>query len=509
MKAIFILCDTLNLRFLSTYGSKEPAMTPNIERLAKRGVVFDNHWCGSAPCMPARRDIMTGRLNFLEKPWGAIEPFDQTLQSILSTTNNVHTQMFSDHSHYLIPGGENYTKGFTAFDVYRGQEGDPVWVRPGKDGIRSDVPPEGFKGVYSEAERENRSRFVTEYDYPSVKTMWNAAQWLDDNADADNFFLWVEAFDPHEPYDCPKYYLDLYEKEGDYDGPDFTHPSYAPNEFDEAETEHLRRRCKALMTMTDRHLGEILDVMDKHNMWEDTLLVFTTDHGFHLGEHGFMAKNYMPPYNEVFHIPLIVVAPGVEPGRCNALTQNIDVFPTVLEYFGIDQEILQYKIHGKSLYPLLRREAESTRDGIIYGYFGKDVAYNNGRYTYIRAAKDDANQPLYMYTAVPSILRQYLGADDAVDVEDYDKIEMGRYLSWTNYPVYRFPAEIVNFSNPSQNFQGRKKYNTKTMLFDIENDYAQEHPIQDSELEEKIIEELRACMEEHDSPKEQFERLGV
>ena len=56
---------------------------------------------------------------------GCIEPFDQT-QSILSTTNNVHTQMFNDHSHYLIPGGENYTKGFTAFDVYRGQEGDPV-----------------------------------------------------------------------------------------------------------------------------------------------------------------------------------------------------------------------------------------------------------------------------------------------------------------------------------------------------------------------------------------------
>ena len=55
--------------------------------------------------------------------------------------------------------------------------------------------------------------------------MWHAAEWLEDNHDADNYFLWVEAFDPHEPYDCPKYYLDLYEKEGDYDGPDFTHPT--------------------------------------------------------------------------------------------------------------------------------------------------------------------------------------------------------------------------------------------------------------------------------------------
>ena len=331
MKTIFILCDTLNRRMLSAYGAGEDAaITPNIDRLARRSVVFDSHWCGSAPCMPARRDIMTGRLNFLEKPWGAMEPFDQSLQSILSGEKNVHTQMFADHAHYIICGGENYVKGFTAWEVNRGQECDPVWTRPCTDGIRPDTPPKWFKGSWTEAERENRSHFHTEYDYPSVKTMWHAAEWLEDNHDADNYFLWVEAFDPHEPYDCPKYYLDLYEKEGDYDGPDFMHPSYAPNEFNEAETEHLRRRCKAVMTMTDRHLGEILDVMDKYNMWEDTMLVFTTDHGYHLGEHGYMAKNYMAPYNEVFHIPLMISAPGVQPGRCSAVTQNIDVLPTVM-----------------------------------------------------------------------------------------------------------------------------------------------------------------------------------
>ena len=90
MKTIFILCDTLNRRMLSAYGAGEDAaITPNIDRLARQSVVFDSHWCGSAPCMPARRDIMTGRLNFLEKPWGAMEPFDQSLQSILSGEKNV------------------------------------------------------------------------------------------------------------------------------------------------------------------------------------------------------------------------------------------------------------------------------------------------------------------------------------------------------------------------------------------------------------------------------------
>ena len=507
MKTVFILCDTPNRRMLPVYGGD--AITPNMDRLARRSVVFDNHWCGSAPCMPARRDIMTGRLNFLEKPWGAMEPFDQSLQSILSGEKNIHTQMFSDHAHYVIPGGENYTKGFTAWEVNRGQEGDPVWTRPCRDGIRPDVPPAGFKGTWSEAERENRSHFRTEYDYPSVKTMWHAAEWLEDNHDADNFFLWVEAFDPHEPFDCPKYYLDMYEKEGDYDGPDFTHPSYAPNEFTPEETEHLRRRCKALTTMTDRHLGEILDVMDKYDLWQDTMVILTTDHGYHLGEHGYMAKNYMSPYNEVFHIPLMAAAPGVAPGRCNAVTQNIDVLPTVLEYFGISEDVLQYPIHGRSLLPAMRRETETVHESTIYGYFGKQIAWTDGKYTYFRAAKDESNQPLYVYTAMPTVLRQVYGGNDGVNVADYERIEMGRFLSWTAYPVYRFPADIIHWDNASQEFVGRSPYNAETLLFDIAADYAQEHPIEDVELERACAAQLKRCMERYDAPAEQFERMGL
>ncbi|MDO4789089.1 MAG: sulfatase-like hydrolase/transferase [Johnsonella sp.] len=509
MKTVFILCDTLNRRMLSTYENEDVAITPNIERLAKRSVVFDNHWCGSAPCMPARRDIMTGRLNFLEKPWGAIEPFDQTLQEILSREKNTHTHMFSDHAHYLISGGENYTKGFTAWEVNRGQECDPIWTPPGKLGRLEDKAPEGYKGVFTAAEEENRRHFRTEYDYPSVKTLWDAANWLDRNHEADNFFLWVESFDPHEPYDCPKYYLDLYEKEGEYEGYDFTHPSYAPNEFDPDETIHLRKRCKALMTMIDRHLGEIFDVMDKHKMWEDTLVILTTDHGYHLGEHGYMGKNYMPPYNEVFHIPLMISAPNTKPGRCNALTQNIDILPTMMEYYGIEEKVLQNPIHGKNLLPLLSKEKESLREGILFGYFGKQVSYTDGKYVYMRSAKDESNSPLYMYCAVPSLLRQYIGADDALKVSDYDQIETGRFLSWTNYPVYRFPGAMVNFKNPSQDFRIRNTYNEENLLFDLKEDYAQESPIQDEELERDYIGKLKRAMEEHQSPKEQFIRLGL
>ena len=508
MKAIMILCDTVNRRTLDFYSKTDPAFTPNLNRLVKRGVVFDSHWCGSAPCMPARKDLMTGRLNFLEKPWGAMEPYDQTLQKVLQE-KNVHSMMFADHAHYLIPGGENYTKDFTAWDVYRGQEADPWCIQPDKTGIRKERRPEGWKGEYFEGEEANKRRFKTEYDYPSVKTLYNAAQWLEENHDADNFFLWAEAFDPHDPYDAPKHYLDLYETEDDYDGPDYTHPDYQPNIFTEAETRHLRNRYKALLTMTDRHIGEILDVMDKYDMWKDTMVIFTTDHGYHIGEHGLMAKNYMAPYNEVFHIPLIVCHPEVKPGRCSAVTQNIDVMPTLMEYFGVSEEVLQYPLHGHSLIDLLKGNADRVREGAVYGYFGKQVAYTDGRYTYFRAAADKSNRPLYVYTAVPSLLRQYMGANDAVDVADYDKIGMGRYLSWNDYPVYRFPADIIHFHNPSQEFSQRSVFNEETLLFDLENDYEQEHPVCDAALEADMAARLKKCMRLHDAPEEQFERLGL
>lgn len=75
MKTIFILMDSLNRHYLSVYGASK-VKTPNLDRLAERGIVFEQHYAGSLPCMPARRELFTGRLNFLEAPWGPIEPWD-------------------------------------------------------------------------------------------------------------------------------------------------------------------------------------------------------------------------------------------------------------------------------------------------------------------------------------------------------------------------------------------------------------------------------------------------
>ncbi|HUX51427.1 MAG TPA: sulfatase-like hydrolase/transferase, partial [Spirochaetia bacterium] len=123
MKTMFIIMDSLNRHYLSCYGG-QGVRTPNIDRLAARGVVFDNHYSGSLPCMPARRDMMTGRLNFLEAPWGPIEPWDDCLPNLMRTGSGTYSHMITDHYHYFHSGGEVYHTLFDSYEFERGQEGD-------------------------------------------------------------------------------------------------------------------------------------------------------------------------------------------------------------------------------------------------------------------------------------------------------------------------------------------------------------------------------------------------
>lgn len=99
MKTILILMDSLNRNMLSAYNPQTWIKTPNIDRLAAKSLVCNNHWAGSLPCMPARRDLFTGRYNFLERNWGPIEPYDITLQEKLRA-HGIFTHMTTDHNHY-------------------------------------------------------------------------------------------------------------------------------------------------------------------------------------------------------------------------------------------------------------------------------------------------------------------------------------------------------------------------------------------------------------------------
>ena len=499
MNTIVILADTTIRSYLSAYGNKT-TITPNLDRLAERSFIFDQHWCGSAPCMPARRDFFTGRLNFLERPWGGAEAFDVLLPDVLREKAGVYSHLVTDHSFYWTPGGENYHWAFDSWQFERGQEHDVY------NSLNQDFLIPEHKGQWSQQYYKNQMLFKSEEDYPSPRTFKSAVDWLDRNYEKGDFLLWVESFDPHEPFDTPQEYLDMYDD--NYSGVTYFWPNYEPCNDTPEEQVHIRKRYAAALTMMDRWLGKLLDKLDEYCLWDETMIIFTTDHGFCLGEHGYMAKNYMPAYNEIFHIPLFISLPGqVESKRIEALTQTTDLFSTILDFYGVNMDALPNKLHGRSLMPLMQTgKPDDWREYIIYGYYGKSVNLTNGHYTYFRVPAKEENTPLYIYCSVPTTLRQYIGVEDTKDIE---LIELGHFLSWTQYPVYKIPAQNFNYQNDSQSFATRGGYNVENLLFDIDEDYEQLRPINNDELEQHFINVLKAEMIKHDSPTEQFERLGL
>lgn len=506
MKAILILMDTLNRNFLSTYGAAG-VNTPNMDRLAKRSVVFDNHWVASAPCMPARRDILTGRLEFLERPWGPLEPYDITLTKMLRE-NDIFTHMITDHYHYFEPSGEHYCQTFNTWDFIRGQEHDPwvsrvgtdIMIYPGMEGyeeimksrINSGSSPQ--YGVFSSQYELNKTKYSSGEGFPCTRTFKSTCEWIEENKDADQYFLMVEAFDPHEPFDCPDEYKKMYD-EG-YEEPDFKWPSYRKTEEPEDAVRQLRRNYMANLSYADACLGKLLDCLDENNMWEDTLIIFTTDHGHMLGEHGFTGKNVMPFYNECAHIPLMIHLPGDKKAgeRIGALTQNIDIYPTVLDHFTVP---VNHSIHGMSWMSLLEGNKEYLRDSVIYGVFGSNVNITDGTHTYFRAHANKDNKPLYAYTATPSTFVKYW------DEKYYPDIECGRFLDYTSFPVYKVPFPELWFN------ERFLQYSNCNMLFDIQEDYEQLNNLTETKAEEKYIKLLIDRMKDFSAPEEQYIRLGL
>lgn len=484
MRTILILLDSLNRHHLKCYNPNARGITPNIDKLAEESVVFDNHFIGSAPCMPARRDIFTGRTNFLERGWGGVEPFDITLPRELRK-GNVFTHMTTDHYHYFEIGGENYCYLFNTWDFHRGQEID-TWVskveqpekqdRYGKQFVQYDL---------------NKTRFVSEADYPTPKTFQSACDWLADNRDSDDFFLMVECFDPHEPFDTPEEYLELYGD--DYKGKEFNWSTYATVTEPADAVKHLENTYLATLTMTDKWLGTFIQSLKDNGFYDNSMIILTTDHGHMLGEHGFTGKNFMHAYNEMAHIPLLVRLPGGEKaGREQALTQNVDLMPTVLNYHNCP---IPNRVKGRDLFD----KTLPPREQLIYGWFGRAVNVYDGRYTYFKGPKDKENKPLYQYCGMPSSIWHYLYFGE----EFAATIEMGRYLPYTNYPVYRFPI------NHELGYGGNIDFVAESELYDLDTDYKQLHPLKDPDLEMEMCRKLIKAMEEAQAPTEQFERLGL
>ena len=499
-RCVVVMYDTLCRHFMPTYGN-EWVKAPNFERLAKRSVQFQNYYVGSMPCMPARREMHTGRYNFLHRSWGPLEPFDDSMPGMLHS-HGVHSHKVTDHQHYWEDGGATYHQRYSTFEFVRGQEGDK-WVGD----VEKLRDPNGGEGRWPEHSHSpmhkqdniNREHMVSSNLQPQHKTFSLGLEFIERNVESDNWYLQIETFDPHEPFFTQEEFQDLYPHE--YDGPAFDWPPYREVREDDLTVEHIRYMYAALVTYCDQQLGRVLDVFDKHDLWQDTMLIVNTDHGFLMGEHDWWAKVVTPFFQEVAHIPFWAYDPrhpGCVGKKRDSVVQTIDLAPTVLDYFDIP---VTRDMQGKSLTRTMLND-EPVRKAALYGVMGGQVNVTDGQYVYMRGNVTEDNSPLYEYTLMPTHMKGFFS------VRELNKWEKFENFSFTKAcPVMQIPSRTPRLLSSRNNPYGKGR--TATLLFDVQTDPGQTSPLVDVGLEVRMIKLMLFEMAENECPPEQYVRLGL
>ena len=263
---VVIVSDTFRSDHLGAYGNPY-IQTPNLDAFARSSVVFEEHRVSSFPTMPARADILTGTLAYTFMGWEPLPKHLPTLPGLLSQAG--YRTMGVVDTPYFVRGGFGYDRGFDDFIWVRGQGDD---TRPSE---RSD---------YRLTWREESDRLV-------AKTVTEAEKWLErHHKDEEPFFLYVDTWDPHEPWDAPEYYTEKYRP--GYEGRQL-YPAYAKYEEvgltkDDVALAHATY-CGEV-TMVDFWMGRLLAKLDALNLTDDTIVMFVSDHGFYFGEHGYFGK---------------------------------------------------------------------------------------------------------------------------------------------------------------------------------------------------------------------------
>ena len=425
--AIFIMLDTVPFNYLGCYGS-DVVKTPNLDRLARNSCVFENAYSEGLPTVPVRRCLMTGRFTLPYGGWKPLEHDDTTLADVL-WGRKWQTALIYDTPPMRLPKF-GYSRGFDYVQFMPGHELDhtsfadvpldPTWSA---DQFTSPTMVYNDKGELidedSQALLDELDLFLrqfqkrrTDADSYVAKVTSAADKWIRTGRDKTRpFMLWLDSFDPHEPWDPPSVWAgEPCPYDPDYKGNPIVLTPWTPVEgrITEREAEHVRALCMEKITLADKWVGKLLDTLDAEGLMDDTLIVITSDHGQPMGNdehgHGIMRKCRPWPYEELVHIPLIVHMPGVKPGqRIKGFVQNADVMPTILDAIGLLDSTESpdsghgfpvydwSEMHGESLLPLMRGEKDSIRDHAIAGYFGKSWSIITEDYSFVHWIANDVD----------------------------------------------------------------------------------------------------------------------
>jgi arylsulfatase A-like enzyme len=381
MNVIVLLNDTLRRDHVNAYGVPPPwsrpghagepfIRTPNLDALAAESALFERFYCASYPTIPCRYDLFTGRYGFPHRGWQPLEPDDLTLPEIVGRHGSLSMLIFDTPP--LGNDDYNYTRGFEGWQWVRGQHSDRYRTAPA--GVGLPAAPRKIKtypAIYRYLRNTDERRY--ERDWMVGRTMAAAMDWLEENRTRDGFVLWIDMWDPHEPFDAPPFDEARYVDPA-YAGDRLIVPRYGrPDYMSEAERDHVRALYAAQVTLVDRWVGRLLEKTAALGLDRDTLIVYLTDHGHLFAEHGLQGKPTGPLgmlYEVTTRVPLLILHPeGLGAGRRVAgIAQHPDILPTILDFLGVSRPA---SVQGQSLLPLMAGGRTRLRDFAVSGRFAR------------------------------------------------------------------------------------------------------------------------------------------
>lgn len=393
---LFLISDDLKASVLSCYGDKI-CQTPNIDRLAQEGMVFDRVYCQGTSCGPSRRSFMHSRYQGEAKVNLGKHFID----------NGIYSARVGKIYHMRVPG-----------DIIAGTDGDDresTWIeRFNSPGLEAHTPGDyaclnlnifttDLAGRYSTA-MPHRWFVTVSYDgdgsdQPDYKTASQAIELIRDHKD-ERFFIAAGFVRPHYPMVAPKRFFDLYPIE------DIELPHVPTNDHEDIPPLGLAKTMStkdpigqhpdnqkrmwagyyATVTYMDEQVGRIVAELERQGLRDTTAIVFTSDHGYHLGEHHFWQKSNL--HEEALRVPLIISAPGMKAGRTEAITELMDLYPTFSDLAGLEN--LPSSVQGKSLLPVLENPSATVREA-AFTTGNSGYAMRSKEWSYIRY-KDDTEE---------------------------------------------------------------------------------------------------------------------
>ncbi len=432
---LFIAVDDLK-PLLGCYGDKT-IKSPNIDRLAARGVVFDRAYCNQAVCAPSRNSLMTG-----VRPT-KLGIYDLGTNFRVASSNAVTlSQYFMQHGYRAEALGKIFHVGHgnhedpASWSVPHFQQKSIAYVLPESRANQSLTREEALFANNVDVAKLPRgaayeSAPVADNEYPDGKIADEAIRRLR-GAKAkpgEPFFLAVGFLKPHLPFCAPKKYWDIYDRTTftvpSLRTPPAGAPKYAPTTWGELrqysdmpetgpvtdeQARTLIHGYHAAVSFVDAQLGRVLDELDRLALTSNTIIVLWGDHGWHLGDHGMWCKH--SNYEQATHIPLIISAPGVTKSgthATHALIETVDIYPTLAELAGLPAPQVPQGIDGQSFVPVLRDPDLGTKNYLFHVYprgerIGRAVRTTQFRLVEWKvpgAAADSADIELYDYVTDP------------------------------------------------------------------------------------------------------------